>query len=144
MQYLESADGLTAAGLAPVCSEWRVRPDPGVLCRAVCGATHVLWARAGAEGPPVGLLTAVSDGVLSAHIALLEVLPGWRGQGIGTELLRRCLGRLVGCYAVDLVCDAELAAFYARLGMVRGTAMMLRQPAAMYDPSTTLDPESPL
>ena len=38
------------------------------------------------------------------------MLPPHRGQGIGTELVRRLLAELEGLYPIDLVCDAELAA----------------------------------
>ena len=37
----------------------------------------------------VGFITAITDHVLSAYIPLLEVLPSYQGQGIGTELVRR-------------------------------------------------------
>jgi ribosomal protein S18 acetylase RimI-like enzyme len=43
------------------------------------------------------------------HLALplLEVLPEYQGQGVGTELVRRLLARLDSLYMVDLCCDAE-------------------------------------
>lgn len=66
----------------------------------------------------VGFATAISDGVMSAYIPLLEVLPEHRGQGIGTELIRRLLARLDGLYMVDLSCAAELQPFYERLGFI--------------------------
>ena len=139
---MESAQGLSAADLAPFCSEWRVRPDPALLWRAVRGSACVVWARADDAGPPLGLLTALSDGALTAQVTLLEVLPGWRGRGIGTEQMRRCLARLGGLYAVDLTCDAEMAGFYARLGMAPGTAMLLRHPAALRGPSGGRGPQA--
>jgi predicted N-acetyltransferase YhbS len=64
----------------------------------------------------VGFATAISDGVLSAFIPLLEVLPEYQHQGIGTELVRRLLTRLDTLYMVDLCCDAGLEAFYTRFG----------------------------
>jgi GNAT superfamily N-acetyltransferase len=68
----------------------------------------------------VGFVSAVGDGTLVAFVPLLEVLPAWRGRGIGSELVRRLLDRLEGRYSIDLVCDADLIPFYERLG---GTAM---------------------
>ena len=64
----------------------------------------------------MGFATAVSDGVLSAFIPLLEVLPAYQGQGIGKELVRRLLVRLGQLYMVDLCCDAALEGFYTQLG----------------------------
>ena len=65
----------------------------------------------------VGFVTAISDGVLSAYVPLLEVLPDYQGRGIGSELICRMLARLNDLYMVDLVCDAELVPFYERLGL---------------------------
>ncbi len=74
----------------------------------------------------VGFINAISDGVLSAYIPLLEVLPAYQGQGIGTELARRMLDKLRDLYMIDLLCDADLQPFYARLGMRPYTAMLFR------------------
>ena len=57
----------------------------------------------------VGFVTAVSDGVLSAYIPLLEVLPEYQDRGIGSELMRRILEQLDDLYMVDVLCDAESA-----------------------------------
>lgn len=65
-------------------------------------------------------------GVLSAYIPLLEVLPAYRGRGIGRELVRRLLEGLRGRYMVDLLCDPALQPFYARVGMRPATGMMVR------------------
>ncbi len=81
------------------------------------------------SGDVVGFVTAITDHVLAAYIPFLEVRPGYRGQGIGSELMRRMLDRLQGLYMVDLVCDPEVRPFYASLGMSPVTAMMVRNPA---------------
>jgi len=49
----------------------------------------------------------LGDGVLTAFIPWLEVLPGYQGQGIGAELMRRILDGTDRFYSVDLVCDAD-------------------------------------
>jgi ribosomal protein S18 acetylase RimI-like enzyme len=72
----------------------------------------------------VGFVTAISDGVLSAYIPLLEVLPEYQGRGIGAELVRRLLDRLGGLYMVDLCCDEDVVGFYERLGLARWDAGM--------------------
>ena len=64
----------------------------------------------------VGFVTAISDGVLSAFIPLLEVLPAYQHQGIGTELVRRLLLQLDDFYMIDLCCDSDLEPFYSALG----------------------------
>ena len=94
------------------------------------GSEVALMAVDGATGNVVGFITAVGDGVQSAFIPLLEVLPAWRGRGIGSELVRRVLARLGDRYAVDLICDPELLPFYERLGGTGGTAVMWRNRSA--------------
>ena len=79
------------------------------------------------EGRVLGFVTAISDGVLSAFIPLLEVLPERQGQGIGSELVRRILGELEDFYMVDLVCDPELEGFYRRFEMTLLAGMAVRR-----------------
>lgn len=40
----------------------------------------------------LGYLNMISDGVLTAFIPLLEVLPEYQGEGIGSELVGLVLG----------------------------------------------------
>jgi ribosomal protein S18 acetylase RimI-like enzyme len=82
-------------------------------------------------GQAAGFVTAFGDGLLTAFIPFLEVLPAYRGSGIGAELARLVLERLRDRYSIDLVCDPDLIAFYERLGGVSGTAMMWRNRDAL-------------
>jgi GNAT superfamily N-acetyltransferase len=79
-----------------------------------------------ASAPVVGFVTAIGGGVLTAFVPLLEVLPAYRGRGIGTELMRRILDRLGDRYSIDLVGDPDVVPFYERLGGTRGTAVLWR------------------
>jgi predicted N-acetyltransferase YhbS len=84
----------------------------------------------------VGFVTAISDGVLSAFIPLLEVLPEYRSEGIGKELVRRLLAQLERFYMVDLCCDAGLEPFYDALGFqVLDRGMGIRRHEALEPPS---------
>jgi ribosomal protein S18 acetylase RimI-like enzyme len=74
----------------------------------------------------VGFITAVSDGVLSAYIPLVEVLPEYQRMGIGKELITRMLDSLKNFYMVDLLCDKELQSYYAALGMTNAAGSFLR------------------
>jgi GNAT superfamily N-acetyltransferase len=69
---------------------------------------------------------AIGGGALTCFTPLLEVLPEYRGRGIGQELVRRLLARIGDRYSIDLVCDPGLVPFYECLGGVPGTAMMWR------------------
>lgn len=74
----------------------------------------------------VGFVNAISDGVCSAYLPLLEVLPEHQGKGVGAELVRRMLMQLRHIYMIDLSCDESLIPYYRKLGFVSGTAMMIR------------------
>lgn len=125
--YQTTLAGVTAADLTGGFWEgWPNPPAPETHLRLLEGSAHVVLARAAADGPVIGFITAISDGVLSAYIPLLEVLPNWRDQGIGAELVTRMQAELQHLYMVDLLCDPELQPFYARFGMQRASGMLQR------------------
>lgn len=74
----------------------------------------------------IGFVTSISDGVLSAYIPLLEVLPDYQGQGIGKRLVTEMLKALEDHYMIDLTCDDDLKAFYKHFDMKESNAMILR------------------
>jgi ribosomal protein S18 acetylase RimI-like enzyme len=131
IDYSDRADGLTEDELTGFFVGWPSPPSPALHLRLLQGSEHVVIARDVDTGHVVGFVTAVGDGVLSAYIPLLEVLPEFQGRGIGTELVRRMLALLEDRYMVDLCCDEELVAFYERLGMARWVGMGLRNRAAL-------------
>ncbi|GGS87083.1 hypothetical protein GCM10010156_51940 [Planobispora rosea] len=98
---------------------------------AVLRSSHRAIVAMDETGRVVGFINMISDGVLTAFIPWLEVLPAYQGQGIGGELVRRILREAEGLYSVDLVCDPPLRAYYERLGMSPLLGMGLRNPAAL-------------
>ncbi len=114
VEYTTSLDSVRADDLRGFFVGWRKAPTPEEHLRLLHGSAQCVLALDGTR--VVGFVTAISDGVLSACIPLLEVLPEYQGQGIGTELMRRLLAKLESLYMVDLSCDAELEPFYARFG----------------------------
>ncbi|HUV04108.1 MAG TPA: GNAT family N-acetyltransferase [Armatimonadota bacterium] len=127
IQYTDSLIGITADNLQGFFVGWPNPLSPETHLKLLEGSDHIVLAVDDETGDVVGFVTAITDGVLSAYIPLLEVLPGYQGRGIGKELTRRMLDRLRGFYMVDTVCDPELVPFYARFRMVAGHAMMLRR-----------------
>jgi GNAT superfamily N-acetyltransferase len=103
------------------------------------GSYRAVVAIDDSTGRVAGFVNLISDGVLTAFIPWLEVLPAYQGQGIGTELMRRVLAHTDRFYSVDLVCDAELVPYYKRFGMLGTSSAVLRQPAAL-DPGGDLEP----
>ena len=93
------------------------------------GAEAVELAVDPATGDVVGFVSSIGDGGNVAFVPLLEVLPAWRGRGIGRELMSRLLARLGDRYAIDLACDEHLVPFYEGLGGTPGRAMLWRNRA---------------
>ena len=75
----------------------------------------------------VGFINALSDRINFAFIPMLEVLPEYQHQGIGTKLVEIMLQQLEHINCIDLMCDADVQAFYKRFGMVKSTGMILRK-----------------
>ena len=128
--YSTDVSTLTAADLEGFFVDWPVRPSAERHLEILNGSDYVVLAR-DTSGKVVGFITAISDGVLSAFIPLLEVLPDWQGQGIGSELVRRMLAQLEDLYMVDLVCDPELEPFYRRFELTLLTGMGRRWRAVL-------------
>lgn len=131
IRYRLDLDGLTSHDLAGFWEGWPNPPGPERRLAALRSSEVAVLAIDDAAGRVVGVATAVGDGNLAAFIPFLEVLPAYRGQGIGHELIRRILDRLADRYAVDLVCDDDLVLFYETLGFNRHTAMIVRRPEAL-------------
>jgi ribosomal protein S18 acetylase RimI-like enzyme len=125
--YRDNLDGLTPRQLTGFFVGWPDPPSPETHLRILQGSAHVILALNDENSAVVGFVTAISDGVLSAYIPFLEVLPDYQGQGIGHELMRRMLARLEHLYMIDLTCDPELQPYYQRFGMRPASGMMLRQ-----------------
>ena len=129
IRYTDSPQGIEPRHLRGFFVGWPNPPSPETHRRLLAGSDHLVLALDDESGNVVGFVTAISDGVLSAYVPHLEVLPPYQGRGIGTELMRRLLDRLRGLYMVDLLCDAEVQPFYARLGMRPVPGMAVRNHA---------------
>jgi ribosomal protein S18 acetylase RimI-like enzyme len=130
IEYAEDAAGIEPGHLHGFFVGWPKPPSAERHLEILRGSSHVVLALDGAR--VVGFITAISDGVISAYIPLLEVLPEYQGRGIGAELVRRLLARVGDLYMVDLCCDEDVVAFYERLGLQRWDAGMgVRNRAAL-------------
>jgi ribosomal protein S18 acetylase RimI-like enzyme len=127
IRYSHSLDGVTPEHLTGFFVGWPAPPSPATHLRILHASHAVVLAVDDQAAQVVGYVTALTDGILSAYIPLLEVLPAYQGRGIGSQLVGRMLGYLGELYMVDLVCDPDLEPFYSRLGLARSHAMSTRR-----------------
>jgi predicted N-acetyltransferase YhbS len=69
----------------------------------------------------------LTDKVLWAYIPLIEVIPDYRGKGIGKKLVCLMLERLKNMYAIDICCDEDLETFYRQFGFRKVSGMIKRR-----------------
>lgn len=124
IKYIYSIKNINPDDLRGFFEGWDNKPSREKHYKILSNSQYVILALDGEK--VIGFINAVSDKVLSAYIPLLEVLPGYRGRGVGKELVSRMLKALNDYYMIDLCCDANLAGFYSKLGMSRITGMIIR------------------
>ena len=94
--------------------------DPQVLGMALDAS--ILFVGWRVEGRLIGMVRAVGDGILYAHVQDLVVMRSHRGQGIAARLLDTILARLDDRMgpgsAIGLMAVAGLEPFYASRGFM--------------------------
>lgn len=126
IRYTRTTEGITADRLRGFFVDWPNPPSPDTHLRLLAESDEIVLAIDDETGNVVGFVTALTDGVLSAYIPLLEVLPAYQRRGIGTKLMRLVLHRLGELYMVDLCTEEEMRPFYERFGMEAMVGMAMR------------------
>jgi len=127
IRFTDSLDGVRAEMLDGFFVGWRTPRTSDEHLNILHGSDLVVLAIDPETDRVVGFVTALTDEVQAAFIPLLEVLPEFRGRGVGTELMHRLLAALDAIPCVDLTCDPEAQPFYRRLGMSPSVGMILRR-----------------
>jgi predicted N-acetyltransferase YhbS len=114
--YRDHLEELTPEALRGFFVGWPTPPTPEQHWEILERSSAFVLAYDTDTREVVGFVTALSDGVFSAFIPLLEVRPSHQKRGIGKALVQQIEQRLAGVYSIDLVCDPELVPYYATLG----------------------------
>lgn len=126
IEYRESLEELDESMFTGFFEGWANRPSPERHLRILQGSAHVVLAVDVDARRVVGFVNAITDGVNSAFIPLLEVLPPYRGLGIGSQLVKRMLDVLRDYRCIDLCCNPEMQPYYAKRGMKPCVGMLIR------------------
>lgn len=126
MKYKNCLNDITADMLKGFFVDWPNPPTPQTHLRLLNNSSKVIIALDDHTNQIVGFITAISDGVLSAYIPFLEVLPAYKNKGIGMELVKRMLKELDTIYMIDLCCDNDLIPYYEKFGMIKSNGMLIR------------------
>lgn len=126
MIYKNSIDGISSDMLKGFFVDWLSPPIPNTHLKLLKKSSKVVIALDDNINQVVGFITAISDGVLSAYIPFLEVLPEYKNKGIGTELVNQMLKELENMYMIDLCCDDDKVPFYEKFGMIKSNGMVGR------------------
>ena len=126
IEYHTSLKKVDASNLKDFFEGWQSPHTPENHYKILENSDLVVLAIDNQSGSVVGFVNCLTDRVQSAFIPLLEVLPDYRGQQIGTELVRRMLKLIGPINAIDIACDPELQPFYKQLGMKPSVGMMIR------------------
>ncbi len=95
-------------------SYWGRGRSRALVERAIRGSARVVGLYRGRE--QVGFARAVSDCAIIAYLADVYVLSGWRGRGLGVELVREILDADFGPNVRWLLHTADAQGMYAKLG----------------------------
>lgn len=126
MRYSTSLDGISPSMLIGFFVGWPKPPSVQSHYELLRNSYKFVLAIDEHTNKVVGFITAISDGVLSAYIPLLEVLPSHQNQGIGGKLVHLILEELSDIYMIDLICDEHLQDYYERFGLFRAKGMITR------------------
>ena len=124
IEYTTKLENINEYQLKGFFVGWPNPPSEETFLKLLEGSYRVILAIE--DNKVIGFINAISDGVLSAYIPLLEVLPEYQSKGIGKELVSKMKEELVHLYMVDLLCDEELIPYYEKQGMSKATGALIR------------------
>ena len=131
IKYIYSTENIQPQQIEGFCVDWQNPLSPEIHLKLLQNSDEIVLAIDNETAKVVGFITAITDKVISAYIPLIEVLPNYQNQGIGSELMRLMFERLQLFYMIDLLCDCKLQPFYTKLGMQTVMGMCIRNQEAI-------------
>jgi GNAT superfamily N-acetyltransferase len=106
-------------------AEWAARRADDALSRLLDQSPVKLggWH----QGRLIAFARALTDDICRALIDDVVVDAAYRGQGVGSELMRRMVRRLGHVEEMLLHCQPEMATFYERFGFRQNLICMVRE-----------------
>ncbi len=126
IEYTNSVQNITIDMLKGFFTEWNTPQTPEHHLKILENNSHIVLALDTDTKFVVGFITALTDNVQAAFISMLEVLPSYQNNGIGSQLVIKMLDELKEVPAVYLMCNTDKQKFYSKFGMKTSVGMVLR------------------
>ena len=94
--------------------EWESGKHPNELLQAIAGSHSIVVAWDGDK--LVGLVNALSDGVLTVYFHYMLIHPHYQKEGIGKKLMDIMLDKYKGCKTKVLISYDDAIDFYQKCG----------------------------
>ncbi|MCR2805141.1 GNAT family N-acetyltransferase [Paenibacillus soyae] len=116
VNYDSSLEGITTESLQELflSVEWESGKYPNELLQAIKGSHSIVAAWDGDK--LIGMINALSDGVLTVYFHYMLVNPSYQGEGIGREMMNRMLDRYKGYRTKVLISYPNVVDFYQKCG----------------------------
>lgn len=125
--YKKDLDGIESKDLSGFFVEWKKPLSQEQHYQILKNSYFFILAYDSEKNQVVGFINALSDNVSFAFIPMLEVLPEYQNQGIGTKLMNKMLDLLTEMTCIDLTCDKEMQKFYSKFNMINSQSMVIRK-----------------
>ena len=127
IEFRYDVNGIKPSDLYGFFIGWPNPPQPMAHLELLERSDEIVLAVETDSGSVVGFVNVLTDRVLTAYIPLIEVLPEYRQQGLGAELIRRAMERVSDLYMVDTTCDVDVQPFWESLGFTKSSGACVRR-----------------
>ncbi|RIX47096.1 N-acetyltransferase [Paenibacillus nanensis] len=116
IRYASNIEDITREALQALflSVEWESGKHPDELVQAIQGSHSIAAAWDGDR--LVGLINALSDGVLTVYFHYMLIHPDYQGKGIGKAMMDIMLDRYKGCKTKVLISYESAVDFYQKCG----------------------------